>query len=108
MLGVTGASRLWYVKGITDMRFGKYRLFEEVKAAGDNPYNGDFYCFLSKDRQIMKIIHFKNHKRHLYEITYDHGYKFMQPVVGDGVLHELAFRYFVALQECPVVKNLKI
>jgi len=108
MLGINGAHNLWYVKGITNMRYGKYRLFEEVREAGGNPYNGDFYCFLSKDRQMMKIIRYKNHKRYLYDITYDPGYKFMQPVAGDKTLHELDFKYFVALQECPVVKQIKI
>lgn len=49
MLGIKGTVRLWYVSGITDMRFGKYRLFSEVEALGRNPYNGDgyqLYCIL--------------------------------------------------------------
>ena len=39
MLGIKGTTRLWYVSSITNMGFGKYRLFSEVEALGHNPYN---------------------------------------------------------------------
>ena len=80
MLAVTGGVTLWYVSSVTNMRYGKYRLFAEVESLGKNPYNGDAYVFLSKDRQTLKIIRFKNHKRLLYDVTYEKGYKFLQPV----------------------------
>lgn len=74
---------------------------------GKNPYTGDAYLFLSKDRQTLKIIRFKNHKRLLYDITYEKGYKFLQPVFkGDNIIYELDFKYLVALIECPVVKTI--
>lgn len=76
MLAITGGITLWYVSSVTNMRYGKYRLFAEVELLGENPYNGDAYVFLSKDRQTLKIIRFKNHKRFLYDITYEKGYKF--------------------------------
>lgn len=51
MLAITGRVTLWYVSSVTNMRYGKYRLFAEVELLGKNPYTGDAYLFLSKDRQ---------------------------------------------------------
>ncbi len=52
MLAITGEVTLWYV----NMRYGKYRLFEEIELQGKNPYTGDAYLFLSKDRQTTIVI----------------------------------------------------
>lgn len=109
MLAITGGVTLWYVSGVTNMRYGKDRLFAEVELLGRNPYNGDGYVFLSKDRQTLKIIRFKNHKRYLYDITYEKGYKFLQPVYeGGNVIYEPDFKYLAALLECPAVKGIYI
>mgnify|MGYP003377961038 CR=1 FL=1 len=109
MLAITGGINLWYVSNVTNMRYGKYRLFAEVELLGENPYNGDAYVFLSKDRQTLKIIRFKNHKRFLYDNTYEKGYKFLQPVFdGNTIIYELDFKYLAALLECPVVKTISI
>ena len=32
MLAINGGVKLWYIEGITNMRYGKYRLFSEVQA----------------------------------------------------------------------------
>ena len=53
---------MWYMEGITNMRYGKYRLFSEVQALDMDPYNGDAYIFMSKDHRVLKIIRYKNHK----------------------------------------------
>lgn len=109
MLAITGCITLWYVSSVTNMRYGKYRLFAEVESLGKNPYTGEAYVFLSKDRRTLKIIRFKNHKRFLYDITYEKGYKFMQPVFeGNTLLYELDFKYLAALLECPVVKSISV
>lgn len=109
MLAVTGGVTLWYVSSVTNMRYGKYRLFSEVELLGNDPYNGDAYVFLSKDKQPLKIIRFKNHKRFLYDITYEKGYKFLQPVFeGNAIVYELDFKYLAALLECPVVKSISV
>lgn len=109
MLGLNGGIRLWYIEGINNMRYGKYRLFCEVEALDMDPYNGDGYIFMSKDRQILKIIRYKNHKRMLYDVTYEKGYKFMKPVMQNHeVVYELDFKYLVALLECPVILELNI
>ena len=109
MLAITGGIKLWYVSSVTNMRYGKYRLFSEVELLGENPYDGDAYVFLSKDRQTLKIIRFKNHKRFLYDITYEKGYKFLQPVFeGDTIIYEQDYKYLEALLECPIVKAISI
>ena len=109
MLAINGGVRLWYIEGITNMRYGKYRLFSEAQALDLDPYNGDAYIFMSKDRRILRIIRFKNNKRILYDITYEHGYKFMKPVMKDHkVVYELDFKYLVALLECPTIKEIGI
>ena len=109
MLGLNGGIRLWYIEGINNMRYGKYRLFCEVEALDMDPYNGDGYIFMSKDRQILKIIRYKNHKLMLYDVTYEKGYKFMKPVMQNHeVVYELDFKYLVALLECPVIQELNI
>ncbi len=85
-----------FLKGISIVNFCPaewHRLFS---------VNGDAYVFLSKDRQTLKIIRFKNHKRFLYDITYEKGYKFLQPVFeGNTVIYGLDFKYLAALLECP-------
>ena len=92
MLAINGGVRLWYIEGITNMRFGKYRRFSEVQALDMDPYNGDAYVFMSKDRRILKVIRYKNHKRVLYDITYEKRYKFMKPVMKNHeVVYELDF-----------------
>ena len=91
------------------MRFGKYRLFSEVQSQGVNAYNGDAYLFMSKNRRTVKIILYKNHKRHLYDITFDDDYKFMKPIIeGNEIIYELQFKYLVAILECPVVERIVI
>ena len=109
MLAINGGIRVWYVRGITNMRYGKYRLFSEIEAAGGDPYNGDAYLFISKNRRTMKIVRYINHKRYLYDITYDPGYKYMKVVKEDGKpVYELDYKYLVALIECPVKQTLNI
>ena len=109
MLGLNGGIRIWYVSGITNMRYGKYRLFTEVEAAGGNPYNGDAYAFISRNRRMMKIIRYRAHKRYLYDVTFDAGYKFMKVKIENGeAIYEFDYKYMVALLECPVVQDLYI
>lgn len=89
------------------MRLGKYRLFELAKDYFADPYNGDCFAFLSKNRRTLKMIRYDNHKIILYDISYERGYKFMKPVYKDGGLwHQLDFKYFAALLNCPVRNEL--
>ena len=70
MLAITGATKLYYVAGFTDMRYGKYALANVVRhQLHRNPYNGDGYMFMSKDRQKMKILVYSHNLYRLYDLS---------------------------------------
>ena len=113
MLAITGATRLYYVSGFTDMRYGKYALANVVKyQLHRNPYNGDGYLFMSRDCRKMKILIYSHHLYRLYDLSYEHGYRFMKIESGDGkpldASKTMEWKYLVALLGCPVRKSLKI
>lgn len=110
MLGITGGMNIWFIANVNDMRIGRRRLLEIVKDRFPNPYNGDLFAFMSRNRQLLKMVRYENHTYMLYELEYERGYKFMLPVYEDGhVTHfELDFKYLVALLKCPVISKLNI
>ena len=113
MLAITGATRLYYVAGFTDMRYGKYALANVVRyQLHRNPYNGDGYMFMSKDRQKMKILVYSHNLYRLYDLSYDKGLSFMKIENEDGTpvtgSKPIDWKYLVALLNCPVRKKLVI
>ena len=113
MLAITGATRLYYVAGFTDMRYGKYALANVVRyQLHRNPYNGDGYMFMSKDRQKMKILVYSHNLYRLYDLSYDKGLSFMKIENEDGTpvtgSKPIEWKYLVALLNCPVRKKLVI
>ena len=113
MLAITGATKLYYVSGFTDMRYGKYALANVVRyQLHRNPYNGDGYLFMSKDRRKLKILLYAHNLYRLYDLSYDHDLRFMKiesedgsPLKGSQIL---PWKYLVALLNCPVRKKLAI
>lgn len=110
MLAITGSLNIWYIANVTDMRMGRRRLLEIVRDRFPNPYNGDMFAFMSKDRRLMKMVRYEDHLYMLYELEYQRGYKFMHPVYEDGqaTSFQLDFKYLVALLKCPVISKLRI
>ena len=113
MLAITGATKLYYVTGFTDMRYGKYALANVVRyQLHRNPYNGDGYMFMSKDRQKMKILVYSHNLYRLYDLSYDKGLSFMKIENEDGTpvtgSKPIDWKYLVALLNCPVRKKLII
>ena len=113
MLAITGATRLYYVAGFTDMRYGKYALANVVRyQLHRDPYNGDGYMFMSKDRQKMKILVYSHNLYRLYDLSYDKGLSFMKIENEDGTpvtgSKPIDWKYLVALLNCPVRKKLII
>ena len=113
MLAITGATRLYYVAGFTDMRYGKYALANVVRyQLHRNPYNGDGYMFMSKDCQKMKILVYSHNLYRLYDLSYDKGLSFMKIENEDGTpvkgCKSIDWKYLVALLNCPVRKKLII
>lgn len=50
MLAITGSLNIWFISNVTDMRMGRRRLIDIVKDRFPNPYNGDMFAFMSKNR----------------------------------------------------------
>ncbi|MBR2016122.1 MAG: IS66 family insertion sequence element accessory protein TnpB [Prevotella sp.] len=86
MLAITSATKLYYVAGFTDMRYGKYALANVIRyQLHRNPYNGVGYMFMSKDRQKMKILVYSHNLYRLYDLSYDKGLSFMKIENEDGL-----------------------
>ena len=112
MFGINGTMRLYYVSGIQDMRCGYYRLCEIVKSKlHRDPYNGDVYMFMSKDRRKVKLIRYENSAYYLYEKSFTNGLRFMRIEADNttGTLsYKLDWKSFVAILECPVRGNIRL
>ena len=113
MLAITGAVRLYYVSGFTDMRCGKYSLANVVRyQLHRDPFNGDGYVFMSKDRRKLKILIYAHGLYRLYDLSYDHDLRFMKIESEDGKplssAHSIAWKYLVALLNCPVRRKLLV
>ena len=51
MLALNGGIRIWHISDVVDMRYGKYRLLKVIEEKHLNPFNGDAYVFLSRNRK---------------------------------------------------------
>lgn len=61
MLALTGGINIWFIANVNDMRIGRRRLLEIVKDRFPNPYNGDLFAFMSRKRQLLKMVRYENH-----------------------------------------------
>lgn len=66
MLAKTGAMNIWFIVNVNDMRMGRRRLIEIVKDCFPNPYNGEMFAFMPKNRQLMKMVRYEN--PHVYTL----------------------------------------
>lgn len=56
MLAISGLKRFYDIPGVTDMRCGYSRLLQIVKQmTHHDPYYGDVFVFMSKDRRKGKM-----------------------------------------------------
>ena len=58
MIGLPSHARVLLFSEPTDMRKGHPGLYGMVKAAGEDPYSGDLYVFVSRRRNRAKILTF--------------------------------------------------
>ena len=57
MLTINSLRNFYYVPSVTDMRCGYHRLMQIVKHQFHrDPYSGDVFLFMSKDRTKVKIV----------------------------------------------------
>lgn len=112
MLTISGLKRFYYIPGMTDMRCGYNRLLQIVKqTTHHDPYNGDVFVFMSKDRRKVKMVHFENHAYYIHEKVFTDGYSFMLLEYCDekGMKsYRMDWKDLVAVLESPVVKKLRL
>lgn len=112
MLTISGLKRFYYIPGVTDMRCGYSRLLQIVKQmTHHDPYNGDVFVFMSKDRRKVKMVHFENHAYYIHEKVFTNGYRFMLLEYRDenGLKsYRMDWKDLVAVLESPVVKTLRL
>ena len=76
-----------------------------------DPYNGDVFVFMSKDRRKVKMVHFENHAYYIHEKVFTDGYSFMLLEYCDekGMKsYRMDWKDLVAVLESPVVKKLRL
>ena len=115
MLTINGLRNFYYVPDVTDMRCGYHRLMQIVKHKFHrDPYSGDVFLFMSKDRRKVKMIHFEKHAYYLHEKVFSNGYKFMKITYAEDdteysrPIYQVNWKQLVAFLEMPVVESMKI
>ena len=115
MLTINGLRNIYYVPEGTDMRCGYHRLMQIVKHKFHrDPYSGDVFLFMSKDRRKVKMIHFEKHAYYLHEKVFSNGYKFMKITYAEDdteysrPIYQVSWKQLVALLEMPFVESMKI
>ena len=112
MLTISGLKNFYYIPGVTDMRCGYNRLLQIVKQmTRHNPYNGDVFVFMSKDRRKVKMVHFENHAYYVHEKVYSGEYRFMLLEYRDekgNPSYRMDWKDLVAVLESPVVRKLRL
>lgn len=115
MLTINSLRNFYYVPDVTDMRCGYHRLMQIVKHKFHrDPYSGDVFLFMSKDRTKVKIVHFEKHAYYLHEKKFANGYKFMKIIYADddkerlNPIYQISWKQVVAFLEMPVVNTMRI
>ena len=112
MLTISGLKNFYYIPGMTDMRCGYNRLLQIVRqTTHHDPYNGDVFVFMSKDRRKVKMVHYENHAYYIHEKVFADGYRFMLLEFRneDGMKsYRMNWKDLVAVLESPVVKKLRL
>lgn len=111
MLTISGLKNFYFVPEFTDMRCKAPRLLEIIhRRFGRDPYNGDVYLFMSKDRKKLRMIHFEDHAYYLHEKSFIDGYKYMRLEYDDDgrKVYKIDWKDLVALLQSPVIESLKI
>ncbi len=105
MLNITGLRNYYFMPDLYDMRCGAQRVLETIRVkTGRDPYNGDVYIYMSKNRKTVKLVHYENNSFYVHEKTFKRGYKYMKVQMdGEGnLVYHMTWKDLVALLECPV------
>ncbi len=94
------------------MRCGYSRLLQIVRQmTHHDPYNGDVFVFMSKDRRKVKMAHFESHAYYIHEKVYTGDYRFLllETRDEDGVMsYRMDWKDLVAVLESPVLRRLRL
>ena len=110
MLGLTGTLNYYLFNGSIDMRKGVYGLSDvvrhEMKQNPNNPNN--VYIFMSKNRRIVKILHYERGFYVLYEKRPLTG-KFKEPIYDDRTKsYQINWNDMVYLTESLVISRISL
>ena len=111
MLGLDSLKQFYFLPELHDMRCGANRILETVRIKyGRNPYNGDVFIYMSKNRRRIRMVHFENHAFHFHEKTYAKAFKFMKLEIdgGGNVVYSICYKDLVTLLECPVIDVMRV
>lgn len=111
MLNINGLRNYWFLPDLYDMRCGAQRVLETIRVkTGHDPYKGDVFIYMSKNRKIVKLVHFEDNAFYVHEKRFQRGYRFMRLEVDvrGRLLYSMAWKDLVALLECPVTDVLRI
>lgn len=108
MLTINGLRNFYFLPHFHDMRCKAPRISEIIRSRYHrDPFNGDVYIFMSKDRRKVKMIHFENHAYYLHEKSFTDGYRFIRLEFKDNVLvYKIEWKSLVSVLESPVIKSI--
>lgn len=111
MLNINGLRNYYFMPDLYDMRCGAQRVLETIRVkTGHDPYKGDVFIYMSKNRKTVKLVHFENNAFYFHEKTYKKAFKFMRLEIdgGGNVVYSIAFKDLVTLLECPVIDVMRV
>lgn len=111
MLSINSLKNLYFLPDLHDMRFSAESMMAFIKSRfGRNPYKGDMFIFMSKDRRQVRMIHYENNAFHTQIKAFKKGYKFMKVDIDESgqKVYQMNWKDLVALLECPVIEVLRL
>jgi len=110
MLDLTGSYKYFLFNGSVDMRKGLFGLAETVrKEMQQNPIDSNsVYIFMSKNRNIVKLLHFERGFYVLYEKRPIMG-KFKKPIYDDNTKsYQISWNDMIYFTESLVISSIRI
>lgn len=111
MLSLESLKNFYFLPDLYDMRCSAQRVLETIRIVyGRQPYNGDVYVFMSKNRRRIKMVQFENQAFYIHEKIFKKGCKFMKLEIdgGGNPVYSISWKDLVTLLESPVIVVMKV